>query len=207
MTMGSDSRGETPFDAELDYYIEILQAIGKNFEGRFPSQVITTALNSDQLGRLYNETGLSSYTADIEVLNEELFNWMCPGKAEWIGYREWKKRLTDAVQIFGKGRVNSGIVGGVELAQPNGFKDEDEALKHTLEEAETLISNGVSVVYIVWVPRPLSYFGDQRNASLEYYAKLTIGLNALTKRYGLEIDFDDYRRCGNHPNSDLLRAM
>ena len=207
MTMGSDSRGETPFDAELDYYIEILQAIGKNFEGRFPSQVITTALNFDQLSRLYNETGLSSYTADIEVLNEELFNWICPGKAESIGYREWKKRLTDAVQIFGKGRVNSGIVGGVELAKPYGFKDEGEALKHTLEEAETLISKGVSVVYIVWVPRPLSSFGDLKNASLEYYARLTLGLHALTKKYGLEIDFDDYRRCGNHPNSDLLRAV
>ncbi len=205
MTMGSDVNGATPFDKELEYYIAILQAIGRNFAGRFPSQVITTALNYDQLSRLYNETGISSYTADIEVLNEELFNWICPGKAEWVGYREWKKRLIDAVDIFGRGRVNSGIVGGVELARPNGFKTEEEALQHTLAEAETLISAGVAIVYIVWVPRPLSYFKDQKNASLEYYANLTLGLNALTEKYGLTMDFDDYRRCGNHPNSDLLR--
>jgi len=33
--------------------------------------------------RLYEQTGLSSYTSDIEVLNEEKFNWICPGKAKW----------------------------------------------------------------------------------------------------------------------------
>lgn len=208
ITMGSDINGDTPFDAEAEYYIEILKAIGENFKGRrFPSQIITTALNEDQLGRLYNETGLASYTSDIEVLNEELFDWICPGKAEWVGYKEWKRRLVAAVDIFGKGYVNSGLVGGVELAKPLGFKTEEEALKNTLEEAEDLISKGVSVVYIVWVPRPLSFFKDQQNASLEYYVNLAIGLYNLNSKYGLTIDFDDYRRCGNHPNSDLLRAL
>jgi len=205
MTMGSDIGGKTPFDDELEYYIKILQAIGKNFKGRFPSQVITTAMTYDQLSRLYNETGLTSYCADIEVLNEEKFNWICPGKAEYIGYKEWKKRLIDAVQIFGRGNVDTGTVGGVELATPNGFTSESEALKNILEEAESLISNGVGVVYIVWVPRPQSIFKKQKNASLDYYAQLTLGLDALNKKYNLSIDFDDYRRCGNHPNSDLLR--
>ncbi|MCI1946074.1 radical SAM protein [Clostridium luticellarii] len=208
MTMGSDFNGETPFDSEVDYYIEILQAIGENFKGRrFPSQVITTALNEKQLRRLYDETGLSSYTSDIEVLNEELFKWICPGKEEWVGYREWKRRLVAAVDIFGRGNVNSGIVGGVELAKPRGFKTEEDGLKRTLEEAEDLMSKGVSIVYIVWVPRPMSFFRNQKNASLEYYVKLTIGLNDLREKYKLRIDFDDYRRCGNHPNSDLLRIF
>ncbi|MFL0195258.1 hypothetical protein ACJDU8_06710 [Clostridium sp. WILCCON 0269] len=208
MTMDSDTNGVVPFDAEADYYIEILKAIGQNFKTRrFPSQIITTALNEEQLGRLYNETGLTSYTSDIEVLNNDLFKWICPGKEEWVGYNEWKNRLKRAVNIFGKGNVNSGIVGGVELAKPNGFKTEDEALKNTLEEAEDLMSSGVSVVYIVWVPRPLSFFGDQKNASLEYYVRLAKGLNDIRTKYGLTIDFDDYRRCGNHPNSDLQRVL
>lgn len=205
MTMGSDIGGKVPFDDELQYYIDILQAIGKNFDGRFPSQVITTALNYDQLARLHEETGLMSYTSDIEVLNEEKFNWICPGKAKHVGYQEWKKRLIDAVDIFGKGNVGTGTVGGVELAKPYGFPTEQEALKNILEEAETLISRGVAVVYIVWVPRPNSVFRDQKNASLDYYAQLTLGLDALSRKYGVTADFDDYRRCGNHPNSDLQR--
>jgi hypothetical protein len=208
LTAGSDTRGREPFDREVEYYVRLLKAIGRNFKTKkFPSQLIATAFNERQLERLYEETGLMSYTADIEVLNEALFNWICPGKAEWVGYREWKRRLVRAVDIFGRGNVNTGIVAGVELARPHGFKSEDDALLATLEEAENLAEHGVSTVFMVWVVRPGSYFRDQKNASLEYYVRLARGLHGLRKKYGLAIDFDDYRRCGNHPDSDLLRLV
>jgi hypothetical protein len=77
----------------------------------------------------------------------------------------------------------------------------------TLEEAEYLAERGVTTVYIVWVPRPLSAFHDQRAPSLDYFIRLAVGLQDLRARYGLSIDFDDYRRCGNHPDSDLARLQ
>ena len=208
LTAGSDTRGAQPFDQEVDFYIELIQAVGEVFRTkRFPSQLIATAFTEDQLARLYEQTGLTSYTADIEVLDERVFNWVCPGKAEWIGYQEWKRRLIRAVDIFGRGNVGNGLVGGVELAKPYGFKTEDEALRATLTEAEELASHGVTTVYIVWVPRPQSEFKDQKNASLEYYVRLAQGLHDLRVKYGLKVDFDDYRRCGNHPDSDLARLL
>jgi hypothetical protein len=208
LTAGSDTRGAVPFDEEVGYYIELLNAIGRQFKTKkFPSQLIGTAFNEKQLERLYGETGLMSYTADIEVLNESLFNWICPGKAEWIGYKEWKNRLVRAVDIFGRGNVNTGIVAGVELARPHGLSRWQDALKVTLEEAEELAAKGVSTIYMVWVPRPHSYFHDQKNASLEYYVCLAKGLHDLRRKYSLGIDFDDYRRCGNHPDGDLTRVM
>jgi hypothetical protein len=208
LTAGSDTRGKEPFDEEVEYYIELLKHIGQNFKTKkFPSQLIATAFTEKQLKRLYDETGLMGYTADIEVLNEELFIWICPGKAEWIGYKEWKNRLVRAVDVFGRGNVNTGIVAGVELAKPYGYKSEDEALKYTLEEAEDLASKGVSTIYMVWIPRPQSYLHDQKNASLEYYVRLAKGLHELRKKYSLGIDFDDYRRCGNHPDGDLTRIL
>ncbi len=208
LTAGSDTRGAEPFDQEVDYYIEILQAIGANFKvKKFPSQLVATAFSEKQLARLYEETGLSSYTTDLEVLDEELFEWVCPGKAEWVGYREWKDRLIRAVDIFGRGNVGTGIVGGVETAKPNGFTSEEAALRSTLEEAEHLISNGVNVVFSVWVPRPGSYFKDQKSPSLDYYVRLAKGLHQLRVKYGLRVDFDDYRRCGNHPDTDLARLL
>jgi len=208
LTSGSDTRGAEPFDQEVDFYIEILQAIGANFKvKKFPSQLIASAFTEKQLTRLYEETGLTSYTADLEVLHEELFNWICPGKAEWIGYREWKNRLIRAVDIFGRGNVSTGIVGGVETAKPKGFTSEEAALQSTLTEAEDLISQGVNVAFIVWVPRPGSYFRDQKNPSLDYFVRLAKGLHQLRVKYGLPIDFDDYRRCGNHPDTDLSRLL
>ena len=195
-----------PFDAELENYIAILKAIGEVFSARrFPSQLIATAFDTPQLERLYRETGLMSYTADLEVLNEEKFNWICPGKAEWIGYREWKRRLFAAAEIFGRGNVNTGIVGGVELAQPRGFRSEDEALDVTLTEAESLAEGGIAVVFCVWNTLPGSVFHDRQTPSLEYYVRLAAGLQGLRKKYDLPIDMDNYRRCGNHPDSDLAR--
>jgi hypothetical protein len=208
LTSGSDTRGPELFEQEVDYYIETLQAVGRVFKTkRFPSQLIASAFNEKQLERLYRETGLTSYTSDLEVANERLFGWICPGKAERVGYQEWKRRLVAAVDIFGPGNVGTGLVGGVELAKPNGFTSEDDALKSTLDEAEDLASRGVTTVYIVWVPRPGSAFRDQTNPSLDYYVRLARGLHDLRVRYSLHADFDDYRRCGNHPDTDLSRLL
>ena len=206
LTAGSILSGENLFDDELAMYIEVLKAIGANFQTRrFPSQVISSSFSEKQLERLYNETGILNYTADIEVLNPRLFQWICPGKEKALGYAQWKERILHAVEIFGKGHVSSGIVGGVELAQPNGFQDEEEALKYSLEEAEDFAAHGVPVVMCVWVPYPGSPFEHQKSPSLEYFVRLAAGLDGLRRQYGLSIDMDDYRRCGNHPDSDLSR--
>ncbi len=208
LTAGTDFRGDELFDREVDHYVEILQAVGENFRTRrFPSQLIGTAFNERQLERLHAQTGLTSYTSDVEVLDERVFGWVCPGKAEKVGYREWKRRLVAAVGIFGRGNVGTGLVGGVELAKPHGLSSEQDALAATLAEAEDLAGNGVTTVYIVWVPRPGSPFRDQQNASLDYYVGLAKGLHGLRVKYGLSADFDDYRRCGNHPDTDLSRLL
>ncbi len=208
LTSGSIVNGKQPFDEEVDYYISILKEVGKNFKtAKFPSQLIGTAFTKTQLERLYSETGLMSYTSDIEVLDENIFNKLCPGKAEWIGYKEWKKRLVDAVDVFGPGRVNTGLVAGIELTSPHGFKTEDEALERTLYEAEDLASKGVSTVFIVWSPRPDTPLGNQKNASLDYYIRLAKGLHQLRVKYKLPIDHDSYRNCGNHPDTDLSRIL
>jgi hypothetical protein len=208
ITGGSVVKGRELLDAELNYYIDLLKNIGELFSTpRFPSQLLATAYNEKQLARLREETGLGSFTADIEVLNEEKFNWICPGKAHWIGYKEWKRRLVAAVGIFGKGNVGTGIVGGVETAPPHGFLSESDALEATLAEAEELAQNGVTTVHTVWVPQIGSEFHDLKAPSLDYFIGLAKGLQGLRVKYGLSVDFDDYRRCGNHPDSDLARLQ
>lgn len=206
LTGGSILSGKELLDDEVDFYIEILQAAGKSFKvDKFPSQLNGTAFNEKQLRRLYENTGLTSYTTDLEVFDEEKFKWICPGKAEFIGYDEWKNRLYKAVEIFGRGNVNTGIVGGVELAAPYGFKTEEEALQVAFKEADELGSHGISVKYDVWNVVPGSIFFKQTTPSLEYFVRLTKGFDDIRRKYDLSIDMDDYRRCGNHPNIDLAR--
>ncbi len=208
LTSGSNPHGPEPFDAEVQYYIDLLKAVGDAFAvPKFPSQLIATAFTVKQLERLHQETGLLSYTSDIEILDEKAFNWICPGKAKWVGYQEWKNRLIGAVDVFGRGMVDTCIVAGAEMARPHGFKNEDDALAATLAEAESLAERGVGTVFTVWIPRPGSFFAGQKNPSLEYFIRLTKGLHEQQKKYNVGLDFDDYRRCGNHPNSDLARLL
>lgn len=206
MTSGSTLSGKELFDDEVDLYIKTLQAAGKAFKTeKFPVKLVASAFSKKQLQRLYDSTGITTYTTDLEVLNEKIFNWVCPGKAEFVGYQEWKQRLYDAVDIFGRGNVDCGIVGGVELAQPNGFQCEEEALKAVLAEAEEIGAHGVSFAECVWNIAPNSMFLKQKTPSLEYYVRLAIGLAKVRRKNGLNIYTDDYRRCGNHPNTDLAR--
>lgn len=206
MTSGSIPGGESVFDDEVDLYIKTLKAVGKAFKTeKFPVKLVASAFNERQLRRLYDETGITTYTTDLEVLDEELFKWICPGKAEFVGYQEWKRRMYKAVEIFGRGNVYCGIVAGVEMAQPYGYKLEDEALQHTLAEADEIGRNGVSFAEGIWTTDPKSIFRKQNTPSLEYYVRLAVGLANIRKRYGLHVYTDDYRRCGNHPNTDLAR--
>jgi hypothetical protein len=206
MTSGSTLGGEEVLDDEVELYIKTLQAAGKAIgKEKFTVKLVATAFNEKQLRRLYDNTGITSYTTDIEVLNKDLFDWICPGKSKYVGYDEWKNRLYNAVGIFGKGYVNTGFVGGVELAQPNGFKSEDEALASTLAEADEIASHGVSFADTVWNANPHSVFYDQRTPSLDYFVRLSQGLADARRKYELGIYTDDYRRCGNHPNTDLAR--
>ena len=201
-------KGQAVLDMEVDYYISLLRAVGEAFATpRFPCQLLGSAYDENQLVRLREQTGIGSYTADIEVLNEKLFDWICPGKAHWVGYREWQRRLIRAAEIFGRGNVGTGIVGGVETAAPFGFSSEAEALRATLEEAEYLAENGVTTVHTVWAPQKGSQFYDLKAPSLDYFIRLARGLQDIREKYALSVDFDDYRRCGNHPDTDLARLQ
>jgi hypothetical protein len=199
--------GTTPQDDEVDLYIDMLQRIGKYFAlGKVMSQIVATAFNERQLRRLHDETMLCGYTADLEVLNEALFNWVCPGKAKYIGYREWKERLYKAADIFGPGRVTTGIVSGLETAKPNGFETEEEALECYLAETEELARHGVGIAQTIFHAEPGAVFFKQKIASLDYLTAFADGADKIARRYGLEFYCDDYRTCGNHPNIDLART-
>jgi hypothetical protein len=198
--------GDELLDDEVNCYIGMLKRIEKHTGGKkIMTQVVATAFNERQLRRLHEETILAGYTADIEVLNETIFNWVCPGKAKYIGYKGWKERLYKAADIFGTDMVDTGIVSGVELAEPCGFRSEEEALEKCISEAEDLARHGVGIAQTVFHVEPGSIFFKQKTATLDYLIAFTKALEELRGKYNLSYYYDDYRTCGNHPNTDLNR--
>jgi hypothetical protein len=206
LTGGLDYSGEPMFENEVNRYIRALQAIGRNFKGRFSSQIMAPAYSKEQLRRIYDETGLTSYCPNIEVWDDAVSKWICPGKNRWPGNKEWIRRTLDAVEIFGWGHVYTQVVAGVELCQPHGFKTEDEALASNLEACEFYSKHGVVFVSTVWRPNKHASLGEQPIPSLDFYVRLTRGLHEIRKSYGLTADNDDYKHCGNHADADLERG-
>ncbi len=206
LTSGSTLSGKELFDDEVELYIKTIQAAGRAFKtDKFPMKLVASAFNKRQLQRLYDETGITGYVTDIEVLDEKLFSWICPGKTEFVGYQGWKQRLIEAVDVFGRGQVHCGIVAGVETAQPNGYSSEEDALKQVLAEAADLGEHGISISECIWSAVPKSYFAKQKTPSLDYYVALAKGLAEIRRKNGLNVYIDDYRRCGAHPSQDMAR--
>ncbi|RMF97724.1 MAG: radical SAM protein [Candidatus Schekmanbacteria bacterium] len=206
VTGGANPNGKEPFDDEVARYIEVIQAIGDNFESpRIPLQLTSCAFSKKQVKKIYDETKAMMYCPDIEVWDRNLFAEICPGKAKYVGWDNWVKSLIDAVGIFGKGLVATNIVLGVELAADNGFSTEDEALKSNLEGCEFLAKRGVAMMGLVWRPVKGSAFYKRRQPSLEYYIRVSQGLHDIRVSYGLHCEFDDYKHCGNHGDGDLHR--
>jgi hypothetical protein len=206
LTGGLDYSGEPMFENEVNRYIRILQAIGRNFKGRFSSQIMAPAYSKEQLRRIHDETGLTSYCPNIEVWDDAISKWICPGKNRWPGNKEWIRRTVDAVEIFGWGNVYTQVVAGVELCQPHGFKTEDEALDSNFEACKFYSKHGVVFVSTVWRPHRQAALGRGPIPSLDFHVRLSRGLHAIRSSYGLTADNDDYKHCGNHADADLERG-
>ena len=203
---GSDFRGEPPFSVEIDRYIRVLQSIGRLFTGRFPSQLMAPAYEKADVRHIYEATGLTSYCPNIEIWDRALFKTLCPGKEKWIGYDAWIRRTIDAVEVFGRGNVYTQLVAGAELARPHGFATEAEALKSNFECCEFFAKNDVICLTTIWRPHKSARLGLQKCPSLDYYIRLAKGFHDIRQSYGLKSVDDDYKRCGNHPDSDLERT-
>ena len=93
----------------------------------------------------------------------------------------------------------------MELAARNGFATVDQALKSNFEACEFFARHGVSYLSVLWHPHKASRLGFRPLPPLDYYIRLAKGLHEIRRDYGLTSTNDDYKHCGNHPDSDLER--
>jgi len=209
---GSDPRGNLPYEKEVEECLKILKTLQKCFGSAFggekiPVRAIASAFPKEQLLCL-KEAGLTAYNAHIEVWDEKLFPWVCPGKAKYFGRQYWIDCILSAVEIFGQGNVSTQIVAGVELAQPYGFKNTEEALASNLECAEFFARYGVLTNFCILLLGEGSVFYQEKQKlpPLEYCVRLAKGFNEIRKKHKLNAGFQDYRRWSNFPDMDLTRV-
>ncbi len=183
---------------EVEWMADFLNTIRRRIRCWYGAAVQLTALDDEGWKRIY-DTGIPTVQPNIEVWDKRLFGIMCPGKNEAVGYDEWIKRTINAVKYWGPGNVNPSFVMGVEMAQPFGFKNWQDAVKSTLSGHDFLMSNGV-------VPRQGSFWVAEANSKLagypppplEYFLEIGKGYLELREKYGFNPPVINCRHCANH---------
>jgi biotin synthase-related radical SAM superfamily protein len=166
--------GFVPERREVEYYLDVAEhikeALGTDtFNG---TACIGAPLDFSVIDK-YKEAGFSSIAFNTEVWGKEYFDIVCPGKVEACGgYDNWIKAIEYAIQVFGKGRVRSNFVVGL---QPK------EVL---FEGFEYLASIGVVTVASPWVPGLGSPLEGHRTPTVDWHWDVQLRHADILRKYG-----------------------
>ncbi len=166
--------GFVPERREVEYYLDVAESI-KEALGRdnFNGTACIGAPLDFKIIEQYKEAGFSTIAFNTEVWGKKYFDIVCPGKVEDCGgYDNWIKAIEYAIQVFGKGRVRSNFVVGL---QPK------EVL---FEGIEYLASIGVVTVASSWVPGLGSPLEGHRTPTVDWHWDVQLRHAEILKKYG-----------------------
>ncbi|MDP2953669.1 MAG: hypothetical protein Q8O76_10175, partial [Chloroflexota bacterium] len=169
---------------EDDFYMSYVEAVKERIGNRWPLKLQTGPKDKATFKR-YKAAGVDVHDANMEVWDKRLFEWICPGKAKKVGWEEWVKKTVDSVDVFGEGNVTPNLVCGVEMAEPYGFKDVDEAVKSTSEGLEFYMSHGVMPRMNHWCREGGSALAGSKTPPLDFYLKIHRARFEIWSKYRL----------------------
>jgi len=164
--------GFVPERRELEYYIDVAEAIHKKYDYFYGAAIIGAPADLSVLPK-YKEVGFENISTNIEVWNKNLFAMMCPGKSKRNGgWQHWIDSLLLSVDIFGKGNVHSTIVGGLE------------PLDSTLEGIEFFASKGIVCHFSAFRPEKGTALEGYRGPEASFHWELLDRATDIYHRYG-----------------------
>jgi len=171
-------------DNAADFNIPYVEAIRERIGHRLPIVMITESQPMDRLKRM-RDAGITSHNANLEVWDKRLFALIAPGKEKYVGHELWVRRLLEAVDVMGEGRVSPNMVSGIEMAQPWGFKTVKEAVASAREGFEYLMSHGVIPHLDTWCIEPGTALAGHEPLSLDFLLQADIAWYETWRKYKL----------------------
>ena len=180
--------GGAVLDRKKEASLFIKMITGLREAGYQPDNIllVSQAFEEDDQRQLH-DLGVLPICHPMEVWEEKMWPIIVPGKSKFVGRDTWINSLIKAVEIFGRGNVQSNFVGGCELVPPHGFKDIDQALESTLGGCEWLAQRGIISTTTCWTINSGSK-SSRLNVStppVEYSLKLASGLQKILRKYDL----------------------
>ncbi|MEZ5552752.1 MAG: hypothetical protein R3E82_17860 [Pseudomonadales bacterium] len=185
----------TDWREEGKRYFEIAGAVQDVNERRIPVACGSGALPDDCMEALHRDKLVDSVSFNLEVWSQPLFSKICPGKDRYVGYERWIRALEYAVGLWGRGRVYSAMVAGIEL-EPEFELDWQQAADLAIAGAEDLCSRGITPIYSLYWPIGGRDHPEYLSRLRSYFERLMIGYRAVRERHGVEF-WDGFmcRRC------------
>ncbi|WP_405234320.1 radical SAM protein [Lentisalinibacter salinarum] len=141
----------------------------------------------DEILRQFHEEGLvDAVCFNLEVWSEDLFSRVCPGKHRYVGYGRWIESLEQAVSLWGRGRVYSAMVAGIEL-EPEFDMEWREAADLAVRGVEDLCSRGIIPIYSLYYPVGGKDRSDYQSRLRNYFEHLVLNYRDIRRRHGLSV--------------------
>lgn len=168
--------GFIPERREVEYYIDVIEAV-QDVSGLTPEEIrgmaCVGAPQDLSVIDKYKEAGYTNIATNMEVWDEDVFRYICPGKIQFGGdHNHWVRALKHEVEVFGKGNVRSLFVGGLETKE------------RVIEGIEELSSYGVIAQPCIWKPCIGSALEGHRSPETQWHQDLLDKTFSILKKNG-----------------------
>lgn len=167
-------------------FIEIARKVQQVNQHNIPVTCGSGALPQEIMQQLYNEELVDSVCFNLEIWSEPLFEKVCPGKNKFVGYQQWIASLENAVSLWGRGRVYSAMVAGIEL-EPEFEMDWKQAADLAIEGAKELCSKGIIPIYSLYWPVGGKDHPEYFNRLRSYFERLNLEYHQIRQQEDLHI--------------------
>jgi hypothetical protein len=170
--------GFIPERRELDVYIDVAEAIREATGFKtFNASISMGAPQDHGIFEKLKEASFSIIGSNMEVWDKNIRKTIVPGKENQCGgWENWVGALEDAAVVFGKGKIFSNIIGGLEPK------------KTILSGIEYLSSKGVVGKAGIFRPTPGSELDGHRSPETSWHLDLAHQIVAIHRKYGFTLD-------------------
>lgn len=173
-------------EQEGQRFLQLARAVQSNNPKKISVTLGSGALPDETLQQFYEERLVDAVCFNLEVWSEKLFSQVCPGKHNYVGYAQWIASLETAVGLWGRGRVYSAMVAGIELEPEHGMEWQD-ASDLAVEGVKDLCRRGIVPIYSLYYPTGGKERSDYQSRLRNYFEHLALNYRDVRKQHGLEI--------------------
>ena len=167
-------------------FLQLARAVQNNNPQKIPVTLGSGALPDDTLKQFHEEGLVEAVCFNLEVWSKELFARVCPGKNNYVGYDQWIASLETAVGLWGRGRVYSAMVAGIEL-EPECGMEWLEAAELVVDGVKDLCSRGIIPIYSLYYPVGGKDRSDYQSRLRNFFEHVALNYRDVRQEAGLEV--------------------